>query len=204
MNSNYSLAEIQNLVAKGAVIYEDGTIQMPPETYSVMYEFVSGTAGKLLPEEVKNELPLNQANVEDGIDFIPSEVSETVIEVEDGTWVFQGWDKDKKVVSGENLLFVGTWVFDAKPESGTEPESEPETELNTEPESSSASEEVTSSENNSDETIAESETQEETTQPDEENKSNGGLIAVAAAVIAAGIGGGIAARKKSKKKEEQK
>ncbi len=217
MTSNYSIAEIQNLVAKGAVIYEDGSIEMPPETYSVTHEFVSGTAGMSLPDEVKNMLPTDQAGLENGSEVTPGAIEETEVAVADGTWIFQGWDADIKVIEGANQRFVGAWVFEKKPEPTTEAETETELESETsnEPESTTEPEstiepEPTSSTEASTETPTESvpaptdpsEASKESSVDTKDGGNNTPLILIGI-VVAVGAAGFIVLRKKNGKKEEQ-
>ena len=135
MTSNYSIPEIQNLVAKGAVIYEDGSIEMPPETYTVKHIFVSATAGIALPEEVKNTLPDDKAGLANGSEVVPGAIEKTEIETVDGTWFFQGWDSERKVIDGSDQRFIGAWAFAKKPEptSTPEPEKTPEPEATVTP-----------------------------------------------------------------------
>lgn len=47
-------------------------------------------------------------------------VEVTEIKVEGGTWRFQGWDADMKVIDSANLAFIGTWIFEANPANETE------------------------------------------------------------------------------------
>lgn len=122
MTTNYSLSEIQDLVSKGAIIYEDGSIEMPPETYSVSHEFISGTLGKELPNEVLCFIPQNQTNKEDGMEVVPGKVTVTEVVVEDGTWAFQGWDAAKKVIDAEDQRFMGVWIFEGMADEETQDE----------------------------------------------------------------------------------
>lgn len=199
MTTNYSLSEIQDLVSKGAIIYEDGSIEMPPETYSVSHEFVSGTLGKVLPSEVLCFIPQNQTNKEDGMEVAPGKVEVTEVVVEDGTWFFQGWDAAKKVIDASNLRFTGIWIFESNAVEETQIEAMPTEEILPVDETVSTSNTGTSPE----ETIVETTTSEkdETTNPTEdfiqvssiavedtepESRSSTGLI-VATISIAIGL-----------------
>ena len=90
--------------------------QIYVETYSVNYEFVSGTEGKELPEGVtsllnelatKYYLPGSTA-INDLADSTYENVTD---EVNGGTWTFQRWDKNTATVN-DNVTFTGTWVFE--------------------------------------------------------------------------------------------
>ncbi len=217
MTSNYSLSEIQNLVANGATIYEDGSIEMPPETYSVTHEFVSGTSGMQLPDEVKNLLPTDQASLENGSEVTPGTIPETEIEVIDGIWMFQGWDADVKVIEGADQRFVGAWTFEKKAEptseAATDPESESgaltESEPTTAPESTvdpepSSSVEA-STEAPTESAPASSETSEVSKETSVDTKEGGNKLPLIVTGIVAvlGIAGFMIVRKKNNQKEEQ-
>ena len=217
MTTNYSLAEIQNLVANGATIYEDGSIEMPPETYSVAYEFVSGTAGMQLPDEVKNMLPTDQASLENGSEVTPEIISEIEIEVVDGIWKFQGWDADIKVIDGADQRFVGAWTFEKKAEptseAVTDPESEseatteseptnvPESTIDPEPSSSAEASKGVPTES----APASTEMTEVSMETSVDTKEGGNILPLIVAGIVAvfGIAGFMIVRKKNNQKEEQ-
>lgn len=196
MTSNYSLAEIQDLVARGATIYEDGTIEMPPETYAVMHAFVSGTEGMTIPAAVFDAIPLNQANQENGSDVMPGVVELTEIKVEGGTWTFQGWDADQKVINSSDITFFGTWTFEADEEAEDDPAYTPESDQDSKLDENMPS----GTEPNTE--APKVEQTEQTEEPIE--KGNFGVIAtVAIVVIAVGISAFVVIKKKSPKKEEQ-
>ena len=79
--------------------------------YDVTYEFVSGTEGKTLPEEVKDLLPDPQTNVKDGSTVKPVVPEKTEVLLEDGKWTFVSWDEPSKVIDGSDDSFEGTWVY---------------------------------------------------------------------------------------------
>lgn len=203
MTSNYSLAEIQDLVAKGATIYEDGSIEMPPETYAVTHEFISGTEGMSLPEDVIFALPLNQANKEDGMEVSAGLVETTEIKVEGGTWTFQGWDADEKVIDSANLTFIGTWKFEADPADETEqlPAPGQDDQSAAEDHDSPAIDDIESKDEATD---SRQEDDTANIRPEEEvQNSNSGIITIVLILIAAGVGTLFALKKKKIKKEEQ-
>ena len=84
-------------------------------TYKATHEFVSGTASKELPQEVKSLLPSDQANLSDGAKATPTQPVRTEVETSDGSWSFQSYDKNEATINGADAKFVGTWTFVAKP-----------------------------------------------------------------------------------------
>ncbi len=87
----------------------------PAPTYKATHEFISGTAGKELPQEVKSLLPSDQANLSDGTKATPTQPVKTEVETSDGSWSFQSYDKNEATINGADAKFVGTWTFTAKP-----------------------------------------------------------------------------------------
>ena len=87
----------------------------PSSTYKAVHEFVSGTAGKELPQEVKALLPRDKSDLEDGSKTTPTQPVKTEVETSDGTWSFQSYDKNEATINGADAKFVGTWTFAAKP-----------------------------------------------------------------------------------------
>ena len=87
----------------------------PVPTYKATHEFVSGTPGKELPQEVKSLLPADQTNLSDGTKTTPTQPVKTEVETSDGSWSFQSYDKNEATINGADAKFVGTWTFVAKP-----------------------------------------------------------------------------------------
>ena len=85
----------------------------PAPTYKATHEFVSGTAGKELPQEVKSFLPSDQANLSDGTKATPTQPVKTEVKTADGTWTFKSYDKNEETINGADVHFVGTWTFAA-------------------------------------------------------------------------------------------
>ncbi|MCY7024894.1 MULTISPECIES: LPXTG-anchored SHIRT domain periscope protein [Streptococcus] len=85
----------------------------PAPTYKAIHEFVSGTAGKELPQEVKSFLPSDQANLSDGTKATPTQPVKTEVKTADGTWTFKSYDKNEATINGADVHFVGTWTFAA-------------------------------------------------------------------------------------------
>ena len=87
----------------------------PSSTYKATYEFVSGTAGKELPQEVKALLPTDKSDLADGTKTTPTQPVKTEVETSDGSWSFQSYDKNEAIINEADAKFVGTWTFVAKP-----------------------------------------------------------------------------------------
>ncbi len=82
--------------------------------YDVTYTYVSGTAGKAVPAEVKALEPETTKKVEGSV-VNPTAPSQTTVKTGDGTWTFVSYDKSSATVNS-NVNFVGTWTFEAKQE----------------------------------------------------------------------------------------
>nr|WP_247948874.1 SHIRT domain-containing protein [Streptococcus gordonii] len=87
----------------------------PTVTHKAVHEFVSGTPGKELPQEVKTLLPADQTDLKDGIQVTPTQPSKTEVKTAEGTWSFKSYDKTSETVNGSDVKFVGTWEFTANP-----------------------------------------------------------------------------------------
>ena len=87
----------------------------PAPTYKATHEFVSGTPGKELPQEVKDLLPVAQTDLKDGIQVTPTQPSKTEVKTAEGTWNFKSYDKTSETVNGSDVKFVGTWEFTVSP-----------------------------------------------------------------------------------------
>lgn len=75
--------------------------------YTVTYEFVSGSGGRALPDEVLAKLPPSASGV-DGDIFTPQD-SFRSYHTGNGVWRFRGWDIASQTIAGGNLTFTGTW-----------------------------------------------------------------------------------------------
>ena len=87
----------------------------PTVTHKAVHEFVSGTPGKELPQEVKALLPVDQTDLKDGSQATPTQPSQTEVKTAEGTWSFKSYDKTSETVNGSDVKFVGTWEFTASP-----------------------------------------------------------------------------------------
>ena len=100
----------------GADVKFVGTWEFTPApTYKATHEFVSGTPGKELPQEVKALLPADQTDLKDGSQVTPTQPSQTEVKTTEGTWSFKSYDKTSETINGSDVKFVGTWEFTASP-----------------------------------------------------------------------------------------
>ena len=87
----------------------------PVAKYTVGYKFESATAGKELPQEVKDLLPTDANEYQNGAQVDAKQPAKAEVEVADGKWVFKGYAANQQTVNGSNVEFVGKWAFVAKP-----------------------------------------------------------------------------------------
>ena len=99
---------------------------VPTVTHKAVHEFVSGTPGKELPQEVKSLLPADQTNLKDGSQATPTQPSQTEVKTAEGTWSFKSYDKTSEIINGADAHFVGTWEFTPAPIKDSGNNSQPE------------------------------------------------------------------------------
>ena len=89
----------------------------PVAKYTVGYKFESETAGKELPQAVKDLLPTDADEYVNGDTVNAKQPAQTEVEdaAQDGKWVFKGYAANQQTVNGSNVEFVGKWAFEAKP-----------------------------------------------------------------------------------------
>ena len=90
-------------------------IPVPTVTHKAVHEFVSGTKGKELPQEVKSLLPVDQTDLKDGSQATPTQPSQTEVKTAEGTWSFKSYDKASETINGADVKFTGTWEFTPAP-----------------------------------------------------------------------------------------
>lgn len=88
-----------------------GTWVFEANRYPVSYRFVSLTSGLDLPEEVNILLPFDEKNYEDQTTVHVKDLLQRQVKVANGTWLFEGFDAQEKVVNRAGVEFVGTWKF---------------------------------------------------------------------------------------------
>ena len=86
----------------------------PAATYSVMYNYVSGTPDKTLPSSITAPAAVNDKHTGD---VVASPTGQTDVEdaANQGTWHFNGWDKASVTIGTANETVTGTWTFTATP-----------------------------------------------------------------------------------------
>ena len=94
-----------------------GKWEFEAKEYNVTYKFESATAGKDLPQEVKDLLPTDANKYVKGAQVIATQPAQTEVTVADGKWVFKGYAANSQTVNGSNVEFVGKWEFEAKQET---------------------------------------------------------------------------------------
>ena len=88
--------------------------------FGVKYAFSSATPGQQLPDEVLALLPKDENSYPRGSEITAGAPSQTVVETADGTWTFEGYDRDSAAAAMDdaddegNVSFSGTWKFTKK------------------------------------------------------------------------------------------
>ena len=90
----------------------------PAATYSVTYNYVSGTPDKTLPSNIT--APVTVSDKHTG-DVVASPTGQTDVEdaANQGTWHFSGWDKASVTIGTANETVTGTWNFVPTPPAAT-------------------------------------------------------------------------------------
>ena len=90
----------------------------PAATYSVMYNYVSGTPDKTLPSSITAPAAVNDKHTGD---VVASPTGQTDVEdaVNQGTWHFNGWNKASVTVGTSDETVTGTWNFVPTPPAAT-------------------------------------------------------------------------------------
>ena len=82
----------------------------PAATYSVTYNYVSGTPDKSLPSSITAPAVVSDKHTGD---VVASPTGQTDVEdaANQGTWHFNGWDKASVTVGISDETVTGTWIF---------------------------------------------------------------------------------------------
>ena len=90
----------------------------PAATYTVTYNFVSGTPDKTLPSNITAPAAVNEKHTGD---VLASPSGQTDVEdvANQGTWHFNGWDKASVTIGTANEVVTGTWNFVPTPPAAT-------------------------------------------------------------------------------------
>ena len=103
-----------SIFAKGGSTQTDS----PAATYSVTYNYVSGTPDKNLPSNITAPAAVNDKHTGDVV-ASPSGQTDVEDAVNQGTWHFNGWDKASVTVGTANEVVTGTWNFVPTPPAAT-------------------------------------------------------------------------------------
>ena len=86
----------------------------PVATYSVTYNYVSGTPDKSLPSNITAPAAVSDKHTGDVV-ASPSGQTDVEDAANQGTWHFNGWDKQSVTIGTANETVTGTWTFTARP-----------------------------------------------------------------------------------------
>ena len=90
----------------------------PAATYTVTYNYVSGTPDKSLPSSITAPTTVSDQHTGDVV-ASPSGQVDTSDSVNQGTWHFKGWDKASVTIGTANETVTGTWNFIPTPPAAT-------------------------------------------------------------------------------------
>lgn len=93
---------------------------VPLPTYTVTYDFVSGTTGRSLPNAVLGLKP-KALKYKQGSDVSLIAPRNTVVNDVGGRWTFDGYDKTEINDITEDVTITGRWTFSANPVTPTIP-----------------------------------------------------------------------------------
>ena len=88
--------------------------------FGVKYAFSSALPGQQLPDEVLALLPKDENSYPRGSEIAAGAPAKTIVETADGTWTFEGYDRDSAAAAMDdaddegNVTFSGTWKFTKK------------------------------------------------------------------------------------------
>ena len=99
-----------SIFAKGGSTQTDS----PAATYSVTYNYVSGTPDKTLPSSITAPAAVSDKHTGDVV-ASPSGQTDVEDAANQGIWHFNGWDKQSVTISTANETVTGTWTFTARP-----------------------------------------------------------------------------------------
>ena len=90
----------------------------PAATYTVTYNYVSGTPDKTLPSSITAPAAVNDKHTGDVV-ASPSGQTDVEDAANQGTWHFNGWDKASVTIGTANEVVTGTWNFVPTPPAAT-------------------------------------------------------------------------------------
>ena len=86
----------------------------PAATYTVTYNYVSGTPDKTLPSSITAPAVVSDKHTGDVV-ASPTDQTDVKDAANQGTWHFNGWDKASVTVGTSDEIVTGTWTFTATP-----------------------------------------------------------------------------------------
>ena len=86
----------------------------PAATYTVTYNYVSGTPDKTLPSSITAPVVVSDKHTGDVV-ASPSGQTDVEDAANQGTWHFTSWDKASVTVGTSDEIVTGTWTFTATP-----------------------------------------------------------------------------------------
>jgi len=95
-----------SIFAKGGAAQTES----PVATYSVTYNYVSGTPDKSLPSNITAPAAVSDKHTGDVV-ASPSGQTDVEDTANQGTWHFKGWDKASVTIGTANETVIGTWNF---------------------------------------------------------------------------------------------
>ena len=102
------------LYTKSTITSEATTSCSIAEKSKVQYEFTSATEGKSLPTEVTSLLPSDTKDYYTGETVTAQTITSEEVNVDEGTWKFNGWDATSKIMTDTGITFTGSWSFTQK------------------------------------------------------------------------------------------
>ncbi len=87
-------------------------------SYTVRYQFVSGSAGEGLPQEVLAKLPASTVQANNTSVSAPA-LTDTIVKVQNGSWILSKWEPQTAKIDGGDVTFVGTWIFNETSDRGS-------------------------------------------------------------------------------------
>ena len=103
-----------SIFAKGGATQTDS----PATTYSVTYNYVSGTPDKSLPSNITAPAVVSDKHPGDVV-ASPTGQTDVADSVNQGTWHFSAWDKASVTIGTTNETVTGTWEFIPTPPVST-------------------------------------------------------------------------------------
>ena len=103
-----------SIFAKGGATQTDS----PATTYSVTYNYVSGTPDKSLPSNITAPAVVSDKHPGDVV-ASPTGQTDVADSVNQGTWHFSAWDKASVTIGTTNETVTGTWEFIPTPPATT-------------------------------------------------------------------------------------